>query len=145
MAIPILRNLILILLALHASVAAAEIYSWKDADGKTHFSDTPPAGKEPSLKTITLPPSGTSTPGQQPPAREKPASAVRSKAIPDSKSTAAADHLAACEKARTDLQALDDKPRRTAVGKGGKFHALDGEERAEEEAGLQKLIQENCN
>lgn len=141
MPLPMLRKLIFVSVALHAVVALAEVYSWKDADGKTHFSDTPPVGKEPSLKTVTLPPTGTATPA---PAQAKPASAARSKVIPENKA-AAAERQAACEKARADLQALDDKPRRVALGKGGKSHALDGEERAAEEADLQKLIKENCS
>ena len=48
------------------------------------------------------------------------------------------------EKARADLRALYERPRRSAVGKGGKFVALDGDERATEEAELRKAIDANC-
>ena len=34
------------LLLLMASVSAAEVYKWKDADGKTHISDQPPPDQQ---------------------------------------------------------------------------------------------------
>jgi len=37
-----MRPLLLLLLALLALPAAAQVYKWKDADGKTHFGDRPP-------------------------------------------------------------------------------------------------------
>ena len=142
----ILRKLTLIAVVLCATSATAEVYSWKDADGKTHFSDTPPVGKEPTLKTITLPPSSTGTPQQ--PARMAPTTTAPVKSKASSEPSAAQVRQANCEKAKADMQALLDRPRRTAVSKtkkGTSFHTLDGEERTEEEEGLQKLIGENCN
>ena len=142
-----MHNFVLAAFALCATAAAAEVYSWKDADGKTHFSDTPPAGKEPSLKTIVLPPNGTGTAQPKPVVRERKAPVATSPAPSKTanEDTAAQTRRATCEKAKADLQTLDDRPRRTAVGKGGRSFALDGEERAEEETDLQKLIDANCN
>lgn len=142
---PVMRNIILIALALFTTAAAAEVYSWKDADGKTHFSDKPPAGREPSsLKTLELPSSEANTPRQIPAQSEKPTVAPADKTQADKDKAAADSKRASCEKARADLQALYETPRRTAVSKGGKFYALDGEERSTEEAALQKLIEDNC-
>ena len=138
------RNLTLIVLALCATGAAAEVYSWKDAEGKTHFSDTPPAGKEPSLKTITLPPAGTAAPTPSTAPRPKTAPASPPASAVSNEESAARKKQANCEKAKADFQAFENKPRRTAIGKGGKFFALDGEERATEEANLQKVIDEHC-
>ena len=39
------------MLALAAPAAAQQLYKWVDKDGKTHYSDTPPAGQE--AKAVT--------------------------------------------------------------------------------------------
>jgi hypothetical protein len=143
---PIMRTPIFIALALFAGTASAEVYTWKDAEGKTHFSDQAPAGDSPSVRTVTLPDEGKPRPKPMP----KPAAPVAQKKndpatiAADKEQQAAKLKQANCEKARADLQALNDRPRQTAVSKGGKFYALDGEERAEEEAKYQKAIDANC-
>lgn len=136
-----MRILIIVALALSAGTAAAEIYSWKDADGKIHYSDKPPADTPPSLKTVPLPANNPSSAGQ--PRPTTPASRKPDDSTEKGKA-AAQNSLAACEKAKASMQEFLDRPRRTAVGKGGKFHALDGEERAQEEAQLQKAIDTAC-
>ncbi|MGB5397025.1 MAG: DUF4124 domain-containing protein [Gammaproteobacteria bacterium] len=42
----VMTRLTLVLLLLLTTHAGAEIHKWVDAQGKTHFSDTPPAGQQ---------------------------------------------------------------------------------------------------
>ncbi len=76
-----LRSLMLVLcLMLTATLAVAAVYRWVDADGKVHFSDTPPAGvtsQEMALPTPDVLPAPTVVPaeakaGQSRSAEEKP-------------------------------------------------------------------------
>ncbi len=39
-----MRAVILFILACLWGVASAEVYTWRDASGKIHYSDTPPPG-----------------------------------------------------------------------------------------------------
>lgn len=142
-----MRKLLLFVLAFFASTAFAEIYSWKDADGKIHYSDQEPGGNNPSLKTLQLPPDNPG-PARVPSGRKaSAASQSPAKSIEEDRAAARKAQLA-CEKAKADLQTFQDSPRRTAVSKGPKgktkFYALDGEERATEEEDLQKAVADNC-
>ena len=135
-----MRIFLLFTLALLATAASAEIYTWKDDRGVTHYSDTPPADKTIAVKALPTP-TGTTLPSPGPAAQT---GAPNNNAKAEQEKAAVASQRTACEQAKANLQALENRPRRTAVGKGGKFVALDGEERAEEEAGIRKAIAENC-
>jgi hypothetical protein len=52
---PALRNLsfALALVPLALPVAAGEIYTWKDAKGVTHYSDSPPAGQKAKTRSMS--------------------------------------------------------------------------------------------
>lgn len=132
-----MRPLILLVLACMATAATAQIYTWKDADGITHYSDQPPRGDGSRYKTLEVPPS------PRPLEREGRVSEPRMER-PRAPEAAVDDKQSKCQKARADLVAFENRPRRTAVGKGGKFHAVDGEERAAEEVALKKAIDEAC-
>ena len=136
-----MRLIVLVLLTAYAIASAAQVYTWKDAEGRTHYSDQPPDGKPGSVKEIPFPAAGTTVP--------KPKAAPRDGPIGTDDAMAAdtnppRDPQSDCDKARADLRALYERPRPTAVGKGGKFVALDGDERATEEAELRKAIDANC-
>ncbi len=68
-----LRRLLCLLTLFAAGVTQAEIYTWKDARGQTHFGDRPPAesGAEPveleinSVHRPGIPGPGTRTPDRQ--------------------------------------------------------------------------------
>lgn len=140
-----MRALIPLILALQASLAAAQLYSWKDADGKIHYSDQPPTGAQSSRK-VTVPPPNTysgeaprkeaATP-RQPAAKPAAADADKGKPPPPSKQEL-------CDKAKADLSALEEGPRRGSVA-GGRFRATDGEQRDADEARLRQAIADNCS
>lgn len=137
--------LVLLMLALAAGNAAAELYSWKDAAGKIHYSDTPPPGNADARK-LAVPPPNTYSGGV--PEKEKPRVAPSGAPRPPQaaeapKAPPQPDRQALCDKARADLQKLADAPRRMSVA-GGRAHPVDSEERAAQEAALQKSIADNC-
>lgn len=135
-----MRIFLFFTLAFFATAASAEIYTWKDDRGVTHYSDTPPADKTIAVKALPTP-TGTTLPSPGPAAQT---SAPKDNAKAERDKAAAESQRTACEHAKANLQALEEKPRRTAVGKNGKFVALDGEERAVEEAGIRRAIAEYC-
>lgn len=62
---------IALLAASMQAAAGSDIYQWKDADGKVHFTDTPPPPGATALQTVRDPSSNTGTmPGNRPPTRE---------------------------------------------------------------------------
>lgn len=136
-----MRLIVAVLLAVYAIASAAQVYTWKDAEGRTHYSDQPPDGKPGAVKEIPFPAAGTTIP--KPKALPREGRNGADDALP-ADTAPAQDAQADCEKARADLRALYERPRRSAVGKGGKFVALDGDERATEEAELRKAIDANC-
>lgn len=50
------RSFVLLILGLAPLAALAQVYSWKDANGKIHYGDRPPAGKEEAARALRAPP-----------------------------------------------------------------------------------------
>ncbi len=133
---------IAVALALVAGGATAELYSWKDASGKIHYSDQPPP--QAGARKLTVPPPNTYTGGVPEQPRVAPGEAPRPPQPAEKPAPPPApDKQALCEKAKADLQKLEETPRRMS-GAGGRAHPVDAEERAAQEARLQKAIGENC-
>lgn len=136
-------RLVLLTLMLVAAGAAAELYSWKDAAGKIHYSDQPPPDS--AARKLTVPPPNTYS-GGMPAEKEKPRVAPSEMPAPAAekpKAAPAPDRSALCEQAKAELQKLEETPRRMSSA-GGRPHPVDSEERAAAEARLQKAIADNC-
>lgn len=138
------RFLLLALTVVAGGAAAAELYSWKDAAGKIHYSDQPPPGSP--ARKLAVPPPNTYSGGAAEKAKPRvaPSEAPRSpQAAGAPKAPPAPGRQALCDKAKADLQKLEEAPRRMSSA-GGRTHPVDSEERAAEEARLQKAIEDNC-
>lgn len=136
--LPALRRAAALALLLAAGGAAAQLYSWKDETGKVHYSDQPPPGKTPARKLNPAPLNvDTSGPGNKAAVEKLTADKPKAGPAADPKTTA-------CEKAKADLKALEERPRRTAAKAGGGFQVLDAAERAAEEAAIRKAMEQNC-
>ena len=112
----------LLLLAIAAApLAASEVYSWKDARGVTHYSQTPPpAGTRYQLRNVRG--NGTATQGEtQAPATPPPAATTAATTTPDSTTQ--------CELARGNIQALQGDAPVHQTGADGKSRELDAAER----------------
>lgn len=168
-----IRRLALIIALLVALPAAAEIYGWKDSDGRTHYSDQPPpAGavqilQAPREHRAGLPTASTEPIGaeqNQAGQQDQPGDGARAKSIAERElefrqRRAAAAELQAkaeqdavreaerqrfCEQARNQLGGLDSGQRITRFNAAGEREYLDDAARAEEAARLRAQLEEHC-
>lgn len=144
------RLLALLLLGAIFSASAQSIYSWKDASGRVHYSDTPP----PDARTRTLrqaPLAPSATPGQETYADKEQAFRKRR-----------ADAAEADEKARRNKAEEERKEKQCAemrryligingnlrLGRyddNGDFILMSDDERAAETEKTRASIERNCN
>jgi hypothetical protein len=129
-----------LLIAISPLCMAAQIYTWVDEQGVTHFDAQPPQGRQ---ATTVVTPSPAN----------KPATLPRSNAIGDQQAIdktvkkQVAEQQAQlkvfCEQARTNLAQLQNNPRiREDVE--GEMRRLTDEQRQERTAEAQRQIAENC-
>ncbi len=145
-----MRKMIVLAFTCFATAAAAQIYTWKDVNGVTHYSDQPPAGKTTSVKELPVPPAPPPQ-AKETVAREKPVD-LKVKERAEKEEAAAQKKQANCQKATADLQAFENSPRHTSAkvvtGKNGKkstvFNAVDGEDRSMQDTALRKAVDEAC-
>jgi len=138
-------------LVLPALAVADQVYEWKDANGKTHYTDRPPAGVD--AKPIGLS-TGKRTPPSSAPAQ---ATSVAPKAEPESPEEAAArkeyevqkaeyekNRAANCEEATRQLKLLESGQRARTIGPNGESIVLDDEARQKAINDAQNAVRSNC-
>ncbi|MGQ5487860.1 DUF4124 domain-containing protein [Thauera sp. ZXT1-4] len=160
----------LLLVALLLSLpAAAQIYSWKDKDGRVHYSDTPPLTGEVSVVQGTRAPrpaaataadspaadgaSETAGAPKGPPTLAEREQAFRERRAAEAEAAAKAEEAAArdaerarfCEQARNQLTALQSGQRVSRFNATGEREYLDDAARNAEAQRLQQQISEHCN
>jgi hypothetical protein len=136
--------------------AQAQVYKWKDAEGKTIISDTPQPGSgkpiTPAEKPAATPPAGTG-------AVEAPKSAAdwelefkkrqqEQKAAADkaAQEKANADRKRQnCERAKRHLALLESGERVKIRQADGESVYIDDKQRQQESDSARKAVQENCN
>ena len=160
-----------IAIALFAALPAlAQIYSWKDKDGKVHYGDTPPPTGEvnqiraaPAAKPAPAPapestgaPGATDTPTAQEPSRpptlaereqafrERRAAEAEAQAKAAEEATRDAERARFCEQARNQLGALESGQRVSRFNAAGQREFLDDAARSAEVARLQQQVAEHC-
>jgi hypothetical protein len=147
---PLLASLLL----LTALPAGAQVYSWKDKDGRTQFSDIPPPrGEVRTLPQVrTPPPAAPAATGTAPAATGTASAAAERKPeparadAPDSARKAAdeAERQRFCEQARIQLGALNSGQRVARLNAAGAREFLDDKARATEAERLQQQIDKHC-
>lgn len=149
------RPVFLLLALLASSLAQAQIYQWKDASGRTVFSDQPPAAGNaaPKLKTHAETPAAAPPPasGNQKSWAEK--ELEFRKRLADSrereeasrKESAQAEELAKdCARARTQLQVLESGQRVALPGPQGERIFIDDAQRQAEIERSKKAVGTLC-
>lgn len=157
----------LVLAALLVSLpAVAQIYTWKDSQGRVHYADTPPPagdvevvqGARPAppapQSTETTPAEGADAADAKkgPPTlaereqafRERRAKAAEEAAKADEDATREAERQRFCEQARNQLGALQSGQRVSRFNAAGEREFLDDAARQAEAARLQQQIDESC-
>jgi len=132
-----MRRTIVIALALLASLPAVanEVYSWKDARGVTHYSQTPPpAGTRFEVRRVSASASATTAAAASPANGAAPAAA----------DSAAPGDSTQCELARGNVAALKSEGVVQQIGADGKPRELDANERADQLALSEAGVRAYC-
>lgn len=127
---------------------AAQVYQYKDAQGRTVFSDTPPPGANATKKNINPPqPSGDSSGSVQEKLQEfqKRRDERLESEAKQAKEQAEKDRMAEnCTRARSKLAALQSGQRIVRFNTQGEREFLDDAGRAKEMEEAQKSVSEWC-
>ena len=133
-----------------ASSAGAEIYQWKDQNGKTVISDQPPMGQTPAKK-ISDTGAGDNTSSKQPSLADrdmefrKRQKEAQERAEKEKKeTTAAADKKENCQNAREQLRLLESGERIALRDDKGERYYLDDAQRAQETDKAKRFIESQC-
>jgi len=139
-------------LALVATLAwGGEIYTWKDASGKTHYSDTPPPGAATKKMRGGAQP-GNSTPSttsksvaeQDMEFRKRQQASEKGRAQVEQEKSSSDEARNNCEQAKRQLQALESGQRMSRVNEAGENIPMDDEARAKEIEQTRKSVQSWC-
>lgn len=145
-----MRAMLAIPLFLVSTTLSAQIYTWRDASGKVHYSDTPPTGMD--AKQMR----GGTTTGDNGSAqrrdlnereqefRKRQAAAKEGQAKTEKEAAEAEAKKRDCEQARAQLQALESGQRMTRFNEKGEAVFLDDAERAQETERTRKAVEQRC-
>ena len=136
-----------------SALAQAQIYSWRDGEGKMHYSDQPPPVGVDRARTLK-PQLAPAADGEQAKKklteqeidfRKRQADAAEAAAKAQSAQAETADRQRNCSQARSYLQTLESGMRVTRSDDKGERAFLDDQERAQEIAAAKRAIAGNCN
>lgn len=147
-----MRAIILLILACLWTVASAQVYTWRDASGKVHYSETPPPGVDAKKmraggQSDSAPASGAagrSLAEQEAEFRKRQADAEKARSKAEQDRTTAEDNKRNCEDARSQLNALESGQRMSRVDASGERVPLDDEMREQEIERARKSVQSWC-
>ncbi|MBL8491680.1 MAG: DUF4124 domain-containing protein [Rhodocyclaceae bacterium] len=131
--------------------AAAQMYSWKDAEGKVHYADRPPTGNLPS-RAIKEAPSLTGDPAgarkglaeRNMDFRKRQSDRSSSQTKAEQEQAAAEEKARNCEQARIHARNLESGQRLITTDDKGERTVLDDAGRAREMESAQKAIDAWC-
>jgi hypothetical protein len=145
------RHVLLAISLLLPLAAAAEVYSWKDADGKVHYGARPPPGKQTDARKLAAPP---------PVDAEAARKAFNDKQLADREQQQKSQDESKkaqqqqeqnrlreenCRQARTTLSAIESGQIRYSVNAQGERVGLDGAAREAELARARKSVADWCS
>lgn len=149
-----MRFILLIIISLFLQIAMADtVYTWQDADGKVHFSQTP---NDPSAKAVTFEDKAPNSPAldarrtanQE---RRQQAEVEKSRAKMDEEirkeqEEFEAQRTKACAKYQENLKLLQETGRRVyRVTPEGEYHYFSDEERKAEIQRIEQDITRHCS
>lgn len=138
-------------LALVATLAwSGEVYTWRDASGKIHYSDTPPPGVDSKkMRGGTQAPAPSSAPSrnlaeQEMEFRKRQSESEKARSKAEKEKGDADEARSNCEQAKRQLQALESGQRMARVNEAGENIPMDDEMRAKEIEQSRKSVQSWC-
>lgn len=133
-------------------VAVAQVYSWKDANGKTHYSDQPPPQGAQSRVIKGDPAPAAETAAVQQSVAGKKLDTNKQSAEKKEAAAKAAQEKAAeeqrqrdCERAKLQQQGLESGQIRYRMGSGGEREALDDNARQAEMENTRRVVDAACS
>ena len=156
-----IRPAALLLALMVALPAAAQIYSWKDKDGRVHYADLPPPTGEVKMlrsptRAATAAAEDEASDGEegqtaveivdpQTPFRERRTAEANAAAKATADEAKEIERQRFCTQARSQLVALQSGQRIARMNADGEREFLDDAARSEEIARLEQQIGQNCN
>lgn len=132
------------------TAASAQIYQWKDENGKTMISDKPPIGNVRQQKKIESAAPAANTVPEKTAADKDLEFRKRQKEAQDNsekarkEQTASADKKENCEIARRQLQALESGERISLRDDKGERYYMEDKQREQEIAKMRDMVQSSC-
>lgn len=147
-----MRAAVFLALAMLSLAVSAQVYSWKDANGKVHYSDQPPANAGTPTRRVNTESALTveNTGAQQSAADKRMDAAKRNKEAAEQAAKAekekANDALRQqeCERARIAYQGVESGRVRFRLSASGEREALEDNIREQELAELRRAVDTNC-
>ncbi|MDK9725279.1 MAG: DUF4124 domain-containing protein [Sterolibacteriaceae bacterium MAG5] len=146
-----MRFAALFLMVFHSLLASAQMYSWKDAKGKIHYSDEPPPDQLPVRKVAPPPPPAADPAALQRTlaereneSRKRQKSAQEAAAKADKERADGEERRANCEKAQGNLKSIESGQVRFTIDSKGERVALDGAVREAELANAKRSVDTWC-
>lgn len=133
-----------------AAPAHAGLYKWTDNSGKVHYSDQPPTADARTLKSPSAGQADTTREATQALDARDQAYQKRLKDAEDARAKAEKEAAEArrkrenCDKARSNLDMLQNRPRVYTTNAAGQRTYMDDAARAQALANSQKAVAENC-
>jgi hypothetical protein len=144
------RPISLLLMCCAPALAQAELYSWKDASGKTHYGDKPPAGKpQETRKIIVTPPSDAESSRKaftelQTSDREQQKKSKEETEKTQQEQSQAKQREENCQQAKANLNAIESGQVGFTINAKGERVSLEGDARTAEIARAKKNVDEWC-
>ena len=146
-----MRTIAFALLLALPLTTAAQLYSWKDASGRTVFSDTPPPGKTEARKLRAPPPPANDPEALRKSFMEKEsAERDRAKKAGEAEGKTAEEKAQAeqkasnCARAKSNLSSMESGQIRFTTDAKGERIALEGDVRERELAEARKSVDSWC-
>ena len=130
--------------------AVAQVYSWKDASGKIHYGDRPPAERQAQIRRLPGAPSASSDEAAAQKAAAERKFAAREKQAAGESKPAPEDPAQArireenCRRAKSALAGLESGQVRFTLNEKGERIALDGAVREAELARARQAVDDWC-
>lgn len=148
-----MRRVAIVTLLLLPFVATAQVYSWKDANGKVHYSDQPPADKGANSRRLApaapvsedVPATSKELADKKQDAAKQAADAKEKAAKADKEREQDAQRQVNCERAQRNLQGIESGQIRFRMGASGEREALDGSAREAELAAARQAVDSHCS
>ena len=147
-----MRRVALLTLLAFPLLALAQVYTWKDASGKLHYSDKPPEDAASTSRRLNpAPPATEPTPDAQRAVADKRQDTAKQAADAKEKAAKAerereedAIRQQNCDAARRNLDGIQSGQIRFRMGNNGEREALDGSVREAELNRAQQAVDTNC-